>query len=217
MTFYTFSILLNIERRRNGWCTLNVNIIVLTSAQFYENFTIIVESLQDTRITTRSFGIKTIRFHEVCDSNIKLYGNFTRATQSRLNEDGMCFMNRPMQLEEKVHIYGLTSSCVKPTFRETCTKLKIGLTNTDPEEVRDLVQQKQYYVRGLKEVNCTSEKDRKVGFFHICIFLSPNATLSLCVNGTQNYSYKNQEISAFCPVWLVIQPYGIRSIGISNK
>lgn len=142
---------------------------------------------------------------------------FTRARQSKLYENGICFMNRPMQLEEKVYIYGLTSSHVSSPSREIRAKIKIGLTNTDPEEIRESVQQKKYYARRLEEVNCISKGDRRVGFFRICIFLCPNATLSICVNGTKNILHKYQEISASYPVWLVIEPDEIRSIKISNK
>lgn len=189
----------------------------MTYTHFNESFTIISESLHDTRISTRSSGIGHIRFHEVCDQDIILYDNFTRAKQSMQYEDRICFMNRPMKLDEKVHIYGLTSSYSNTTLGETGAKIKIGLTNTDPEKFRETVYQMKDYVRGLQGIDCFSEDGREVGFFHICIFLCPDATLSICVNETQKYFYKYQEISPFYPIWLVIEPYGISPIRISDN
>lgn len=178
-----------------------------------ENFTAISESLYNTRITTRSGEIEHIRFHEVCDPEIMMHDNYTTAKQSNPYGDGMCFMNRPMKLEELIHIYG--HFCSNGSFRESRPKIKIGLTNTDPEEIREAVHQKKYYVRGLEEIKCFS--DDTTDFFHIYICLCSNATLSICVNGFPEYIYKNQEISPFNSIWLVIEPYGIKSIRILNN
>lgn len=175
----------------------------------------ISESLYDTRITTRSGEIEHLRFHEVCDPEIMMHDNNTTAIQSKPYGGGMFFMNRPMKVQEKIHIYGFSYS--NASFRESRPTIKIGLTNTDPEEIREAVHQKKYYVRGLKEIKCFSDGDQTTDFFHIYICLCHNATVSICVNGLQEYFYKNEEISSFNSIWLVIEPYGIDSIKILNN
>lgn len=176
------------------------------------NFTVISESLYNARITTRSGVIEQIRFHEVCDPEIMMHDNYKIAKQRNPGGDGMCFMNRPMKLEEKIHIHGYSYS--NASVREGRPKIKIGLTNTDPEEIREAEQQKKYYVRGLEEIKCFSDDDQTIDFFDMYICLCPNVTLSICVNGFQEYFHKNQDISSFKSIWLVIEPYGIDLIKI---
>lgn len=172
----------------------------------------ISESLYYTRIPTRSGKIEHIRFHEVCDPEIIMDETYTTAKQTKPYGDGMFFMNRPLKLEEKIHIYGCTYS--NASFRESRPTMKIGLISIDPGEIREAVQQKKYYVRGLEEIKCFSDDDQKTDFFHMYICLCPNATLSICVKGLQEHFYENQEISSFNAIWLVIEPYGIDKIKI---
>lgn len=168
----------------------------------------ISESLYCKRIPARSGKIEHIRFHEICDPEIMMFDNYRTAKQMKPYGGGMFFTNRPLKLEEKIHIRGFSHS--KTSLRESRPTIKIGLTNTDPEEIREAVQQKKYYVRGLKEIKCFSDDDdQTTDFFNIYICLCPNATLS--VNGLQEYFYENQEISCFNSMWLVIEPYGIDS------
>lgn len=149
--------------------------------------------------------------------------NFTRATQMQLYGDGICFMNRPMKLYEKIHIHGYlipisyVLSYSISHLKDTRANIKIGLTNTDPEKIRETVRQKKSYTRNLVEINCFSDDDRGTDFFHICICLCPSATLSISVNGSKPHFYKCQEISSLYLIWLVIELYGIRSIKISNN
>lgn len=170
----------------------------------------ISESLYYTRMPSRSGKIEHIRFHEVCDPEIMMSDGNRTAVQTKPYGGGMLFMNRPLKLGEKIHIRGFSYS--KTSLRESRPTIKIGLTNTDPEEIREAVQQKKYYVRGLKEIKCFSDYDQTTDFFNIYICLCPNATLS--VNGLQEYFNENQEISYFKSIWLVIEPYGIDSIKI---
>lgn len=176
----------------------------------------ISESLHNIRISTRDSGMGQIRFHEVCDQGIILYDNFTRAKRSRHNEDGICFMNRPMKLDEKVHIYGLTSSYCNAPFKGIRAKIRIGLTNTDPEQYRKPVYEMKDCSRELKEFVCFSKDDKAGDFFHISICLCPDATLSICINEAQNYFYKYEGISPLYPIWLVIEPFEISPIRISE-
>lgn len=168
----------------------------------------ISESLYDTRIPTRSGEIEQIRFHEICDPEIMMFDNYRTAKQKKPYGGGMFFTNRPLKLEETIHIRGYIYS--ETSLRESRPTIKIGLTNTDPEEIREAVQQKKYNVRGLKEIKCFSDDDQTTHFFTIHICLCPNATLS--VNGLQEYFYENQEISSFKSIWLVIEPNGIDAI-----
>lgn len=172
----------------------------------------ISESLYDTRIPTRSGKIEHIRFHRICDPEIMMSDDNRAAVQTKPYGGGMFFTNRPLKLEEKIHIRGFSYS--QTSLRESRPTIKIGLTNTDPEEIREAVQQKKYYVRGLKEIKCFLDDDQTTDFFNIDICLCPNATLSVIINGLQEYFYKNQEISSFNSIWLVIEPYGIDSIKI---
>lgn len=123
-----------------------------------------------------------------------------------------------MNLEEEIHIRG------KQFHREIIhlhgeAFLQIGLTNNNPEEIRKSINKKRASGSRFKLINCIQENG--IGIlseeFHLCISLcSEHACLiSISINGTQDY-YKFPKVSISKPLWLVIEPYDMESIKLSN-
>lgn len=159
-----------------------------------------------------------IIFHDVCDSSISIRDNSTTAIQKTIRSDGVCFVNRPMTPEEEMHIRGKRFNReIMHIDREAY--LQIGLTNNDPENVRKSVNKRKASGSRLELINCIKEK--RIGIFseefHLCISLCSEhvCSISICINGTQYY-YKYPEVSIFKPLWLVIEPYDMESIELSN-
>lgn len=137
-------------------------------------FKSILEIHLDTRITTRSDEIGDIQFHEVCDPGIVLWENFTKATQTpnNLQRDGVCFMNRPMEFKQEVHLYGSMPHKPDKSFKEIPTHIKIGLTNIDPAEIHEVKYLKKELFQLHSEINCFLDIN-SFGIYctHLCISL----------------------------------------------
>lgn len=191
--------------------------------QYYEKFTLISESHHATGIKTTSGEIGDIGFHAVCDPCIQIWENSTKATQKyeNLNENAVCFMNRPMKFEEEVHLYGTPHYTPDKSFKEIPVHLKLGLTNINPVEIREAKYLKEF-LQVHSEINCFLDVD-SFGFdcTHLCISLNIDddgtCTLFTRVNKNRNYSYKYLNILPDSPIWLVIEPFKINTIRISSN
>lgn len=135
-----------------------------------------------------------------------------------MRSGGVCFINRPLNLEKEIHIRG------KLFHREIMhldgeAFLQIGLTNNNPEDIRKSVNKKRASGSRFELINCIQENG--IGNFseefHLCISLCSEhaCSISICINGTQDY-YKFPKVSISKPVWLVIEPYDMESIKLSN-
>lgn len=196
---------------------------MLTFTQYDETCTLISESHHDKRSKTASGEIGNIGFHAVCDPCIHIWENSTKATQKyeNLNENVVCFMNRPMEFEEEVHLYGSTHYIPDKSLRKIPAHLKLGLTNIDPNEIHGAKYLKEL-LQVHSEIDCFLDIDRfGIDCTHLCISLyiddDGDCTLFTRVNGKRDYSHKYPEISPDSPIWLVIEPYKLNEIEISNK
>lgn len=156
-----------------------------------------------------------MKFHRV-SSNISIQHNFTSAFHNS-PESGLCFMDRPLQLLEKVHIRGIHQACSGRHF----TIANIGLTNINPDTIHESEEKKQIIRGELKPVQCIGNNDIPGDRhwwenFHLCITLCPNETLSLGLNDTEEIQYRYQTVYDYHPLWLVIELSGFDSIWISH-
>lgn len=171
----------------------------------------------NTQKTERSNQNDGVKFHDVCDSDIVIMGDGTTATQGKLYRSGVCFMNRPLTLKDEVHVHGFC----KPTDlirHKNHAYARIGLTNKDPDEIRRSESKMEACGSTLEKVEIFQEDNTEISFeeFHLSICLRRNATLSIELNGTRQFHHRYPQVSTAHPLWLVIQPYGIKSIKISN-
>lgn len=171
----------------------------------------------NTQKTERSNQNDGVKFHDVCDSDIVIMGDGTTATQGKLYRSGVCFMNRPLTLKDEVHVHGFC----KPTDlirHKNHAYTRIGLTNKDPDEIRRSESKMEACGSTLEKVEIFQEDNTEISFeeFHLSICLRRNATLSIKLNGTRQVHHRYPQVSTAHPLWLVIQPYGIKSIKISN-
>lgn len=157
-----------------------------------------------------------MKFHQVYDSCILIGHNHTSAFHIS-SESGLCFMDRPLRLDEKVHIRGIHQACNGIHL----TIANIGLTDINPDTIHESEEKKQIIRDALKPVYCIDKHDKQGDChwwenFHLCITLCPNATLSLCRNDTEEINYHYQTVSDYHPLWLVIELSGFDSIWISH-
>lgn len=158
-----------------------------------------------------------IRFHDVCDSSVLVWNECTSASHIKVYGGGVCFMNRPMKREEKIHIRGM------PHYLGIKNYIKIGLTNRNPDIIRESKNKKEASECRLKTVNyCTCSQSENaiqnycLKKFHICISLCQNATLLMCFNDNKQEFHSFSDVSQIFPLWLVIEPDEIETIWISN-
>lgn len=142
-------------------------------------------------------------------------GDGTTATQGKLYRSGVCFMNRPLTLKDEVHVHGF---CKPTDLIRHKNHARIGLTNKDPDEIRRSESKMEACGSTLEKVEIFQEDNTEISFeeFHLSICLRRNATLSIKLNGTRQVHHRYPQVSTAHPLWLVIQPYGIKSIKISN-
>lgn len=174
----------------------------------------------DTQRTDRSNRREETTFHDVCDSSIRISDDCTTATQKELYIGGVCFMNRPMEFEEEVHIRGKYTSLNLKNHTERIN-LKIGLTNRDPEKIRSSMDKKDDSRSDLKTVNCIPEENNGISEkFHLLISLCRKTsfvcTLAICLNENQQDELVYKNVSIHDPLWLAIDLDGIESIMISR-
>lgn len=188
---------------------------------FYCNsISFLLEHHGDTQRTDRSNRREETTFHDVCDSGIRISDDCTTATQKELYIGGVCFMNRPMEFEEEVHIRGKYTSLNIKNHTERIN-LKIGLTNRDPEKIRSSMDKKDDSRSDLKTVNCIPEENNGISEkFHLLISLCRKTsfvcTLAICLNENQQDELVYTNVSIHDPLWLAIDLDGIESIMISR-
>lgn len=158
-----------------------------------------------------------IKFHDVCDSSIFIWENNSSASQRLLHAGGVCFMNRPLNLGEEVHIRG------SPHHLSIENQISIGLTNQDPKTIIGTENKKKASKCELRFFNYCTCTETKHAYkkhcskeFHIYISLCQNATLSICFNGTRQEYHSYNDVSTVHPLWLVIEPDRTETICISN-
>lgn len=156
---------------------------------------------------------REIKFHQIYDSSILIQDNFTSAC-NRSFTSGLCFMERPLQLQEKVHIRGLHWKYLIKQL----TVVNIGLTDINPDTIHESEEKKQIIRDALKPVQYIDKQEDYYhwAIFHLCITLCPNATLSFCLKDTEEFKYHYQTVSDYHPLWLVIDLNGLDSIWISH-
>lgn len=188
---------------------------------FYCNsISFLLEHHSDTQRTDRSNRREETIFHDVCDSSIRISDDCTMATQKQLYTGGVCFMNRPMEFGEEVHIRGIYTSLNLKNLRERIY-LKIGLTNIDPEKIRSSMDKKDDSRSIFKPVNCIPEENNGISEkFHLLISLCGNTsfvcTLAICLNENQHDELLYSNVSIHDPLWLAIDLDGIETIMISR-
>lgn len=161
---------------------------------------------------TRSIQNENIGFHSVCTAGIYFLSNGTQAAPRKLYTQELCFMNRPMIKGEKVYLCGKHNEHTVHNHRSHAF-LRIGLTNIDPYELTP----RQTNIE-LKKVTCIQEKNGVIANdFQLCITLSQSsAQCTLLIHKTREYHYTYQMASILQPLWLAIEPYGIKSIELKN-
>lgn len=175
---------------------------------------------EDTQLVYQRRGNEAIKFHPAHASDIVLRENGTFSIRNGGTGDGICFMNQPLIIGEKVHIRGLSGHYCK---RFKCLHLNIGITSMRPETIFAAENKRQAILSSLKYVDvtchkCTNDDHRCWGNpFHICISLCPNGSLFVSCNVTDKKNrYYNPDISINTPLWLVFVPSEAGSIWISH-
>lgn len=175
-----------------------------------------------------------IRFHSAHGSDISLLHNDTLAIRRRMTENGICLMNRPLKIGEKVHLRGIFD-CY--TYGYSYKTLKIGITSIPPEtifgtkDIKKAVMKGSYYVdvprctevyhqlrRCRCHHHCPDCDHLCLGhLIHLCISLCPNGSLLVRYNETDKKDhYRYPEVSSNTPLWLVIEPSNVGSIWVSH-
>lgn len=172
----------------------------------------LVPEIRDDTQTTEN----EIFFHQVHDSGISLQLNGALATHRAWSDSGVCFTNRPLKVEEKVHIRGI-HYCYGA---EHHIFTKLGLTDINPYTVREAVDKKKAIGSALTPVRCCEnplkKHDHWLEDFHLCISLLPNACLAISLNDAEQKAYDCQINSTYYPLWLVIELDDMASIWISH-
>lgn len=155
-------------------------------------------------------------FHQVHDLGISLQNNCALATHRAWSDSGVCFTNRPLKVDEKVHMRG-THYCYGA---EHHIFTKLGLTDINPSKIREAADKKAAIGSALTPVQCCDNPSKKhdhwLEDFHLCISLLPNACLAICLNDAAQKIYDCQIDSTYYPLWLVIELDDMASIWISN-
>lgn len=180
----------------------------------------LLEHHGDTQRTDRRNRREETTFHDVCDSSIRISDDCKTATQKQLYTGGVCFMNRPMEFEEEVHIRGKYTSLKLKNLKERIN-LKIGLTNINPKNIRSSMDKKNDSRSTFQPVNCIPEENNGISEnFHLRISLSRKTsflcTLAICLNENQQDELLYSKVSIHNPLWLAIDLDGIESIMISR-
>lgn len=161
----------------------------------------------------RSIQYTDVIFHDVYDKGITISENGTRATQDILYRGYVCFMNRPLKPGEEVLLRGdhIEDNLM---YHKEHAHIKIGLTNSAPiyNSINSGIT--------FRDVNCVQElcPGKYFEWFHLRIKLhdSVGCALETCLNGTERNTYTYPAVAAIGPIWLAINPYGIKSIEISK-
>lgn len=136
----------------------------------------------------------------------------TLAKKIHFNQNGVCFMNRPMTYEDGVYLHGRQIFSEKIYIRnQEC--IGIGLTNETPD---DLENEMEVFESTLQQVPVFQEGLYSSREFELRIALRRNAFLSMKLNGNYQFRRFYPEVSTKRQIWLVIQPNAINSIKISN-
>lgn len=158
---------------------------------------------------------KEILFHQIHDSVISVRNNGALATHRESSNSGVCFTNRPLKVEEEIHMRGI-HYCYGEEHR---IFTKLGLTDIDPYRIRE-VDKKAAIGSALTPVQCCDYPKKRhehwLEDFHLCISLLPNACLAISLNDAEQRIYDCQIDSTYFPLWLVIELDDKASIWISN-
>lgn len=151
-----------------------------------------------------------------------------------MTENGICLMNRPLKIGEKVHLRGIFD-CY--TYGYSYKTLKIGITSIPPETIFGTKDIKKAVMKGSYCVDvprCTEVYHQLrrcrchhhcpdcdhlcLGhLIHLCISLCPNGSLLVRYNETDKKDhYRYPEVSSNTPLWLVIEPSNVGSIWVSH-
>lgn len=149
-------------------------------------------------------------------NTVSLRNNDALATHRERSDSGVCFTNRPLKVEEKVHIRG-THYCYGA---EHHIFTKLGLTDINPDTIREAVDKKEAIGSALTPVQCCDYLKKRhehlLEVFHLCILLLPNACLAISLNDAEQKAYDCQIDSTYYPLWLVIELGVMASIWISH-
>lgn len=173
----------------------------------------------NTELNGRSQGRESssqyekIRFHPVCSPGINIFENDTQAASKQMFRSDLCFMNYPMKIGKKVYLCG--NHDIKTLMNYiNFAYLRIGLTNINPY---DLTTREANEIE-LAKVNCIQEQNGRIHFkFELGISLCSFVRCTLRIQTNREYEYTYQKASINHPLWLVIEPYGIKSIELKNN
>lgn len=139
----------------------------------------------------------------------------TLAKKIHFNQNGVCFMNRPMTYEDGVYLHGRQIFSEKIYIRnQEC--IGIGLTNKNPDKFRSSENKMEIFESTLLQLPVFQEGLFSSRKFALRIALRRNAVLSMILNGNNRFYLSYPEVSTKSDIWLVIQPNEINSIKISN-
>lgn len=176
---------------------------------------------EDTQLIYQRSGNEDIKFHPAHDSDILLNDNGTLAIKYLTNGNGICFMDRPLKIGEKVQIRGTAYWCT--VDHSIISPFKIGVTNIHPETMFAAKYREKAAVMGrLHNVNiqwyCGAKNKYWHGYpYHLCISLCPNGSLLVSCNLTDKKDrYANPEVSINAQLWLVFKLIGNGSVWISK-
>lgn len=164
--------------------------------------------------TGKVIGYTNIGFHNVHDKNISLLHDNTIARKiNGEDRNGICFMDRPMRLGEKIYIR------IAEIHPKWSSSMDFGLTSTNPNNIsfserdclwshRKTITDREFnYLPDYNDVLCISLKEN-TGIF------SSSLVLSFSINEIRQ---PDQDVSISRPIWLVFDLYGkTRAIEISS-
>lgn len=165
------------------------------------------------QVTERIHQNTDVKFHALCDTDIEIMDDGTTATKKDIYRSGVCFMNRPMTYEDRVHLHGSSSDLINRRYQ---AYVRIGLTNKDPDNLHSFRSKMETCGSTLQRVEIFEEGLPFSEVFDLRIALRRNATLSIKLNGNRQPHCVNPDVSDSHPMWLVIQPNGIKSIKIKH-
>lgn len=156
-----------------------------------------------------------VKFHDVCDSDIEIKDDGTLAFKIQYDQNGVCFMNRPMTCEDEVYLHG-SQSLSDLIYIRNQEYIGIGLTNKNPDKFRSSENKMEIFESTLLQVPVFQEGLFSSRKFALRIALRRKAVLSMILNGNNRFHLSYPEVSTKSEIWLVIQPNEINSIKISN-
>lgn len=122
-------------------------------------------------------------------------------------------MNRPLKPGDEVHLRGKHIEDNLKHHKEHA-HIRIGLTNSAP--IRNSIKSRITF----RDINCVQElcPGKYFEWFHLRIKLhdSIGCALMTSLNDTERNNSIYPTVAAIGPFWLAINPYGIKSIYISN-